>query len=107
MAEGFFNFYNKSPEYIGMSAGINPSKEIKPEAIEVMNEKGIDISKQRPTLLDWNIAQKAYKIFTMGCIKGCPVTPKDITFEWNFDDPAGKPIEKYSIEELEIRLKKR
>lgn len=78
-----------------MSAGTNPSKGVKPFAIEVMKEEGIDISKQKPKLLDGNMAQEAYKVFTMGCINSCSLTPKDITTEWNFDDPAGKPIESY------------
>lgn len=60
-----------------------------------MNEKGIDISNQKPKILDWSTAQNAYKIFTMGCIKGCPITPKEKTIEWNFGDPAGKSIQNF------------
>lgn len=95
MAEGFFNYHNKNSEYIDMSAGTAPSKEVNPMAIEAMKEKGIDISLQKSKILDWDTAQKAFKIFTMGCIKGCPITPRDVTVEWNFDDPAGKPISEF------------
>ncbi len=107
MAEGFFNFYNKNSEFIGMSAGTNPSKDIKLDAIKVMKEKGIDISKQKPKMLDLKTAQKAYRIYTMGCIKGCPITPKEKTIEWNFDDPTGKSTDDYRkvSDKIETKIK--
>ncbi len=67
MAEGFFNFYNKNPEYTGISAGTQPAKSIKPHAIEVMKEIRIDLAKQEPKIITWGMAQKAYRIYTMGC----------------------------------------
>jgi arsenate reductase (thioredoxin) len=46
MAEGFFRKY--APEGFGpMSAGTKPTSQVNPLAIQVMNEIGIDISKQR------------------------------------------------------------
>ena len=46
MAEGFFRKY--APEgYEPLSAGTKPTSEINPLAIQVMNEIGIDISKQK------------------------------------------------------------
>ncbi len=107
MAEGFFNFCNKNPKYKAASAGTNPSKEIKLPAVEVMKEKGIDISKQKPKMMDMKTSQKAYKIFTMGCIKGCPITSKEKTKEWNLDDPAGKSIDFYRKvrDEIEEKIK--
>ena len=105
IAEGLFNHHNKNPEYEGISAGTNPSTEIKPLAIAVMKEKCIDISKQKPKLLDLRAANNAYKIFTMGCIKGCPITPKEKTTDWNLKDPAGKTIEEYRKVRDEIEEK--
>ena len=32
---------------------------------------------------------------TMGCIKGCSITPKEKTVEWNIEDPQGKGIKKF------------
>lgn len=95
MAEGFFNFYNKDPEYVGISAGTHPAKSIKQYAIEVMKEKGIDITEQQPKMLTRDMAQDAYRIYTMGCVKGCPVTPPEKTEDWKLEDPASKPIEKF------------
>src|SRR3989338_5455103 len=95
MAEGFFNHHNKDPEYIWISAGTLPVKSIKPYAIRAMKEKGIDISSHAPKLLTFKMAEDAEKIITMGCIKGCPLTPKEKTEDWNLDDPAGKSIDEF------------
>ncbi|MCX6771079.1 MAG: arsenate reductase ArsC [Candidatus Micrarchaeota archaeon] len=108
MAEAFFNFHNKNPEYIGISAGANPSKTIKQGAVDAMKEKGIDISQKKPKKLASDMVKKAAKIFTMGCADGCPVTPPDKTSDWELEDPAGKPIEKYREvrDDIERRVKK-
>ncbi|MCX6769597.1 MAG: arsenate reductase ArsC [Candidatus Micrarchaeota archaeon] len=99
MAEALFNFHNRNPEYAGISAGTEPAKAIKQGAVEAMKEKGIDISQKKPKKLDSGMVKKAARIFTMGCAKGCPVTPPGKTEDWDFEDPAGKPIGKY----LEVR----
>ena len=108
MAEAFFNHYNKNKGYAGISAGTSPAGEVKKPAIEAMKEKGIDISRQKPKMLASGMARKAERIFTMGCVKGCPVTPPDKTVNWDLEDPAGKPIEKYREvrDEIERRVKR-
>jgi arsenate reductase len=108
MAEAFFNHYNKNEEYAGVSAGTSPVRKVKKLAIDVMNEKGIDISRQKPKMLDLEMAGKAERIFTMGCVNGCPMTPPKKTEDWNIEDPAGKPIEKYRKvrDEINRRVKR-
>ena len=108
MAEAFFNHYNKNEGYAGISAGTSPAREIKPLAIEAMKEKDIDMTEQKPKMLDAGMVRKAEKIFTMGCANGCSVTPPDKTEDWDLEDPAGKPIEKYRKVRIEIerRVKK-
>ncbi len=105
MAEGFFAHYNKNPEYKAISAGTSPAESIKPYAIEVMKEKSIDISSQAPKLLTSKMAADAEKIFTMGCIKGCPLTPHEKTEDWKLDDPTDKSIEKFR--EIRDKIEKR
>jgi arsenate reductase len=95
MAEGFFNYYNKNPDYKAISAGTNPSGKINPLAIEVMKEKGIDISRQSSKMLTEEMIMNAYQIYTMGCVQGCPITPHDKTEDWELEDPAGKPIKTF------------
>ena len=108
MAEALFNFHNKNPEYVGISAGTNPANAVKQGAMEAMKEKGIDISQQAPKKLDSGMVKKAARIFTMGCVKGCPVTPPGKTTDWDLEDPAGKPINKYreARDEIERRVRK-
>ena len=47
MAEGFLKSFNN--ELMVVSAGTNPSNAVHPKAIEVMNQIGIDLSKNTPT----------------------------------------------------------
>jgi arsenate reductase len=46
MAHGFLNHFNNEMEVY--SAGVHPAYRVMPETIEVMAEKGIDISKHVP-----------------------------------------------------------
>ncbi len=112
MAEGFFNFYNQNENYIGISAGTEIATSIKTYAIKAMKEKGIDISNQKPKLLNIEMGKKAKMIITMGCIKGCPLTPKEKTIDWNLKDP--KTIDDFrnvrddienKVKELILKLK--
>ena len=107
MAEALFNFHNRNPEYAGISAGTAPAGTIKQGAVDAMKEKGIDISQQAPKKLSPGMVRKAERIYTMGCVKGCPVTPAGKTTDWVLEDPAGKPIGKYreARDEIERRVK--
>jgi len=95
MAEGFFNNLNKNPDYVGVSAGLKAADSIKPLAVEVMKEKGVEISEQKPKNLTFEMIENAVRIITMGCIKSCPAAPPEKTVDWKLEDPAGKPIESY------------
>ena len=108
MAEAFFNRYNKNAGYHADSAGTQPVASIKQETIVVMKEKGIDITKQRPKALTPKMIGNAQRIYTMGCIKTCPFTPPEKTEDWELEDPATKPLEKYREvrDEIERRVKK-
>ena len=108
MAEGFFNRLNKNPDYTGLSAGLKAAEAIKPLAVEVMGEKGIDISGQKPKNLTLDMIENAEKIITMGCIKSCPAAPPEKTVDWKLDDPAGKPVEFYRRirDEIEDKVEK-
>jgi len=92
MAEAFFNSMTGGG---AESAGISPAEEVDKVAIEVMKEIGIDISGKKPKALVPEMNEKFDLIVTMGCIDGCPVTPREKTIEWNIEDPKGKSIEEY------------
>jgi arsenate reductase (thioredoxin) len=75
------------------SAGSEPADQINPVAVQAMAEVGIDITGQTPKLLDWDTAQAADVIVTMGCGDACPIFPGKRYEDWTLDDPAGQPID--------------
>lgn len=57
-----------------------------------MNEVGLDISRNKPKLLNLEMMEGIDKAITMGCEDVCPVTTVE-TLEWELEDPKDKPIE--------------
>lgn len=78
------------------SAGTEDYPEVKPLAVAVMSEVGIDTSNQYPKLLK-DIPQKLDILITMGCGVECPYVPADYREDWGLDDPSGGPIEDFRI----------
>jgi arsenate reductase len=108
MAEGFFRKY--APEgFEPASAGTQPTSQINPLAIVVMNEIGIDISKQRSKDLTEDMIRNSDKIINMGCMDKnfCPTLFIPKVIDWGIDDPKDKPIEKFREirDEIERRIK--
>ena len=108
MAEGFFRKY--APEgFEPSSAGTKPISEINPLAIQVMNEIGIDISKQKPKDLSEDMIRSSDKIINMGCMDKnfCPTEFIPKVIDWGIEDPKDKPIERVREirDEIEGRIK--
>ena len=93
MAEGWANHLG-SHILESYSAGTHPASEINPLAIAVMKEVGVDLSTQRPKLLD-EIPYEIDILITMGCGVECPYLPNDYRADWGLEDPVGKPIEEF------------
>ncbi len=90
MAEGFAREFGEGliePYSAGlMAAGVNP------RAVEVMNEKGIDISRQRSKEIDERLLGDMDVIVTLcgNAEESCPVTPPSIRrIHWPIKDPVG------------------
>lgn len=95
MAEGFARFYAKKPVNI-LSAGTQPSKKIDENAIFVMKELGIDISKQYPKSLTTQMVKETTFFVSMGCgvQDSCPVPLFSVHIEdWEIEDPVGQSLE--------------
>jgi len=94
MAEAFANLYGKG-KLVASSAGIMLADRVNPTVVEVMREKGIDISMNKPKLLTTKMAEEADKIITMGCSveKICPAPLLKNVIDWALEDPKDKPIE--------------
>ncbi len=71
MAEGIFNHLVKG-RHQAFSAGTSLAKGVNPLAIKVMEEIGIDITHQRPKLLDREMIKNMDMVISMGCIDNCP-----------------------------------
>jgi len=95
MAEAFAKKYGKG-KFIVSSAGNKPADKVNPMVVEAMKEKDIDISTNKPKLLNFQMAQDADLIVTMGCNDQgiCPGPFFKPTFAWKLEEPKGKPIEK-------------
>jgi arsenate reductase (thioredoxin) len=89
IAEGFGKKY-LGDEFDVYSAGIE-SHGLNPKAVQVMKEKGIDISNQTSDIIDPEILKRAdYAITLCGDANDrCPMTPPHVKrMHWGFDDPA-------------------
>jgi protein-tyrosine-phosphatase len=75
------------------SAGSTPADRINPAVIAVMDEIGIDLSKEFPKPISDEAVEASDVIVTMGCGDACPVFPGKRYLDWELADPAGKGVE--------------
>ena len=89
MAEGLVRHYH-GDRFEVASAGVAPSP-VRPEAIEVMGELGIDISAQRSKHVDELAGQRFDYVLTVcdPARESCPVFPGAVSFHHDIRDPAG------------------
>ncbi len=99
IAEGLLRFLG-GKDFEVFSAGTNPSQ-INPMAVQVMAERGIDISQQYSKSLDQFLDQEFDYVITV-CDRAketCPIFPGDPKqVHWSFDDPS-------AVEDEAARLK--
>ena len=109
MAEAFANEYGKD-KVEALSAGTMPANEVNPVGLQVMLEKGFDLSKNKPKLITGQMVQEADMIIVMGCsAQGfCPAPLLNKVADWGIEDPKGKPIEKVREirDEIERKVRK-
>lgn len=75
------------------SAGSRPTGEVNPAAIEVLAERGIDLTDAYPKPLSDNVLHAADVIITMGCGDECPYFPGKRYEDWEVADPDGRPLD--------------
>ena len=92
MAQGFAEVLGKGKLEV-YSAGSRPSSQIDPFVIEVMKEKGIDLTDKRPRGLNDLPPIEMDYLVTMGCEETCPAIPAKKIIQWEIPDPKGKSVE--------------
>ncbi|MDF2700783.1 MAG: arsenate reductase ArsC [Haloplasmataceae bacterium] len=93
MAEGWAKQLGKGV-LEAYSAGTEHYKEVKPLAVKVMEEAGVDMSSHHPKLLN-DIPNNMDIIITMGCGVECPYVPCKYREDWGLEDPSGKTIDDF------------
>jgi protein-tyrosine-phosphatase len=90
------------------SAGSTPAEEINPNAVEALEEVGVDMSEAFPKPLTDEVVRAADVVITMGCGDACPIYPGKKYEDWVLDDPAGQDLEtvRRIRDELDERVQK-
>ncbi|MCA1579031.1 MAG: arsenate reductase ArsC [Acidobacteria bacterium] len=89
MAEGLLR-HLADDRFEVASAGVSPTQ-VRPEAIAVMSESGIDISQHRSKSVDEFVGQEFDYVITVcdNANEQCPLFPSNTRrIHWSFDDPA-------------------
>lgn len=89
------------------SAGSDPLGSLRPEAVEVMEEKGIDLSGHASEGIDETFAREADVVVTMGCgEEACPVFANREVKQWNLVDPGDGDLKAFRKvrDEIEERV---
>ncbi len=92
MAEAFAKTKGRGKVEV-YSAGSHPSSSIAPNVIEVMKEKGINLSGKQPKGLNELPPIEMDYLITMGCEDTCPAVPARKIIEWQIPDPKGKTLD--------------
>lgn len=107
MAEAFARRYG----LVASSAGTIPSSKVNPLVVQVMKEKGLDISLNHPKSLNSEMIREASLVVTMGCSveEACPrpmlAQMQKKLVDWDLEDPKGKPIER--VREIRDEIERR
>ena len=101
MAEGIA----RSMGFVADSAGTHPGSAIAPNAVVVLNTRGISTEGMVPKSVDGFSADDYDMVISMGCGVHCPLMPIDQ--DWELEDPVGQELSVYqaTAEHIEMRLK--
>ena len=94
MAEGFARKLGQG-KIEAFSAGSQPAGIVDPQAIAVMKEIGIDLSKQRSKSFSGIPYPEFDYVITLGCKDICPFFPSREKTTWEIPDPKGQPISEF------------
>jgi arsenate reductase len=94
IAEGFALTLGKDVLEV-WSAGSKPSGQVNPMAIQMMKEKGIDLSLQSSKSLN-DLPRVTWDyVITMGCGDACPIVSTKLREDWAIPDPKNLPFDEF------------
>ncbi|MCS7095832.1 MAG: arsenate reductase ArsC [Candidatus Bathyarchaeota archaeon] len=92
IAEAYFNRY--APKgWNAVSAGLTPADKVHPNAVRLMLEEGIDISRKKPRLITRELQEKAEIAVIVCGGEACPIVYTGKVEQWNLPDPAKMSLE--------------
>jgi arsenate reductase len=75
-------------------SGTMPSDSVNPQVVEVMNEVGLDLSANVPSIITQLQVDDANLVITMGCsVEECPINNFHVDEDWKLEDPHSLPIQ--------------
>ena len=75
---------------IAVSAGTAPGEHIHPEVARVLEDLGLDTSRETPERVTTEMVEASDVAITMGCGDDCPWSPTTEFSDWPLEDPKGQ-----------------
>ena len=95
IAEGFARAIG-GDRVVVKSGGSVPAGRVSQKAVEVMREKGIDLSRHHSKAIDEDFVRAADVVVTMGCgDDACPAFIGKPLVDWALPDPKGRDVAFY------------
>jgi protein-tyrosine-phosphatase len=73
-----------------VSGGTEPGEHIHPEVARVLEDLGLDTSRETPGLITADTVKASDVAVTMGCGDACPFSPDTRMLDWPLEDPKGR-----------------
>jgi len=99
--------HNAEAEIEIETGGTDPADHVHSEVVEVMKEKGIDLSDRTPKAVTPEELREMDLVITMGCsAEGvCPAAWNGESRDWDLDDPDGQGLD--SVREIRDDIENR
>ncbi len=90
-----------------LSAGTQPGEHIHHEVAAVLEQLGLDTSRERPELLTRETIAASTMAITLGCGEECPYVPGVTYRDWPVSDPGGQDEEavRSVVADLDARVR--
>lgn len=75
---------------IAVSGGTEPGETIHPEVARVLEDLGLDTSRETPELITVETVAASDVAITMGCGDNCPWSPTTRMVDWPLEDPKAQ-----------------